>query len=135
MNEPEIPETLATLARQLGARAADRIDPERTAAAVLERLREAPDVRRPWQPVWLAIAASLVLLVGAGAIAHRQFRHPAETVAVDVSGLSAHQLGEVLQVMDQTDVTPVDEDSSTIESGVEELTPAELRSLLSSITS
>jgi hypothetical protein len=138
MNEPEIPDGLLALARHLGARAAERVDPERTAVAVLARLRRAPEVRHVWQPAWLAVAATLVLFLGAGAIAH-EFTHrgtaqvPA-SIAVDVTGLSAHQLGEVLQSMDQTDVTPVDDDSTSIESGIEELTPAELRSLLNSLT-
>jgi hypothetical protein len=143
MMERDLPEErLVALARQLGAEAAERIDPERTAVAVLARLREQPEVRHFWQPAWLALAASLALLVGAGAVLRQVEQRgalasgAAPVAAVDVSGLSAHQLGEVLQGLDQPDLNVLDEDAPpTIESGIEELTPAQLRSLLNSLTS
>jgi hypothetical protein len=55
MNEHDIPdEDLIAIAHRLGALAAERIDPERTAVAVLARLRQ--PARRSWQPAWLALA-------------------------------------------------------------------------------
>jgi len=140
MNEPDIPDLeLVAFARKLGERAAGRIDPAQTAVAVLQRLRQAPKVRRrPLQP-WLALAASLVLLVAGGAVvrqlSHRAGAVPGAPVAVDVSDLSAPQLGEVMSGIDQTDVNAVDEDAPSIEAGIEQLTPAELRSLLNSLAS
>ena len=63
---------LREVAQRLGARAAERLDVERTAQAVVTRLRTEPraDVRvLGWiQPVWLRIAALLVLAAGAGVI-------------------------------------------------------------------
>lgn len=142
MMERDLPEErLVALARQIGAETAERVDPERTAVAVLARLREQPEVRRSRRPVWLALAASLTLLVGAGAVLRQVEQRGASAsgaapVAVDVSGLSAHQLGEVLQGLDQPDLNVLDEDAPpTIESGIEELTPAQLRTLLNSLTS
>ena len=136
MNEYDIPdEDLVAVARRLGARAGDRVDPERTAVAVLERLRQ--PAQRSWQAAWLALAAVLVLCVGGGTIL-KEFAHhttgPAPA-AVDVSGLSAHQLGEVLNGINQPDVNAVDEEPASIESGIEELTPAELRTLVKSLPS
>ncbi|HXQ29062.1 MAG TPA: hypothetical protein VN848_07330 [Gemmatimonadales bacterium] len=138
MNEPDIPDAeLVALARQLGERAAGQIDPAQTAVAVLKRLRQAPKVHRPLQP-WLALAASLVLLVAGGTVV-RQLSHRtsavAAPVAVDVSDLSAPQLGEVMNGLERTDVNAVDEDPPSIEAGIEQLTPTELRSLLKSLTS
>lgn len=139
MNEPDIPDAeLVALARKLGEQAASQIDPAQTAVAVLDRLRQAPTVRRPLQP-WLALAASLVLLVAGGTVmrqlSHRTGVASGAPVAVDVSGLSAPQLGEVMNGIEQTDVNAVDEDAPSIEAGIEQLTPAELRSLLNSLTS
>ena len=136
MNEHDIPdEDLIAIARRLGVLAAERIDPERTATAVLARLRQpAP---RSWQPAWLALAAALVLFVGGGAILKELAHHRTSTAAVtvDVSGLSAHQLGEVLNGITQPDVNAVDEEPASVESGIEELTPAELRNLVKSLSS
>jgi hypothetical protein len=136
MNEYDIPdEDLVAIARQLGARAADRVDPERTAIAVLERLRQ--PAQRSWQPAWLALAAVLVLCVGGGTILQEVAHHTTGTApeAVDVSGLSAHQLSDVLNGINQPDVNAVDEEPASIESGIEELTPAELRTLVKSLPS
>jgi hypothetical protein len=136
MNEHDIPdEDLIAIARRLGVLAAGRVDPERTAIAVLERLRQ--PARRAWQPAWLALAAALVLCVGGGAVLKELAHHrtgPAP-VTVDVSGLSAHQLGEVLNGINQPDINAVDEEPASVESGIEELTPAELRNLVKSLTS
>src|SRR2546429_8325117 len=61
---------LQEVARRLGARAAERLDVERTAQAVVARLRTEPraEIRvLGWiRPAWLRIAAVLVVVVGAG---------------------------------------------------------------------
>src|SRR5207247_3705514 len=63
---------LQEVARRLGARAAERLDVEGTAQAVVARLRTEPraEIRvLGWiRPAWLRIAAMLVLVVGAGAV-------------------------------------------------------------------
>ena len=119
---------LRELAQRLGARAEQRIDVERTAAVVLARLREAPARRRV--PVWLPIAAGLVLLLGTGLVwraTHRATAAPAVAAGYDLKPLSADQLRELLQVIDQ----PLDVDSVTADdTGLDDLTAPELRSLL-----
>jgi hypothetical protein len=121
---------LRELAQRLGARAAERLDVEHTAAAVLERLRQSPATHR--MPSWLAIAAGLVLLLGAGTV-WRVVRHqptsvPAVAAAgIDLKTLSADQLREVLNVIDQ----PLDVDSVPVEEpGLDDLSAPELRKLL-----
>ncbi|HUL04478.1 MAG TPA: hypothetical protein VLV16_14750 [Gemmatimonadales bacterium] len=119
---------LRELAQRLGARAADTLDVERTAAAVLERLREAPARRR--MPIWLPIAAGLVLLLGAGVVWRATHRAPAPAVAAagyDLKTLSPDQLRQLLQVIDQ----PLDVDSVTADDTTwDDLTAPELRHLL-----
>lgn len=98
---------LNELAQRLGARAAERLDVEKTAEAVLARLRE-PVERPSWiPPAVLRIAAMLVVLVGgvfvlkngrdvsghAGAAAH--------LVADDLSDLSNEELQSVLAGFDE----------------------------------
>src|SRR5260370_331093 len=77
---------LREVAQRLGARAAERLDVERTAQAVVTRLRTEPraDVRvLGWiQPVWLRIAALLVLAAGAGVIARSLLHKPPEATAL-----------------------------------------------------
>jgi hypothetical protein len=109
MNEKD-DATLRALAGRLGERAAERLDVEATAQAVIERLRSEPAPGRwSWmQPAWLRIAAALVVLVG-GALAVRQAipragsgHRPAHLVTDDLRDLSAPQLREVLSTLDQT---------------------------------
>src|SRR5207245_2675010 len=63
---------LRELARLLGSGAAERLDVERTAQAVVTRLRERPRVTLTgwvWmQPAWLKIAAVIALVLGAGVV-------------------------------------------------------------------
>ena len=73
MNDHETQdERLHELARRLGVRAAERLDVERTAAAVVRRLREQPAATPAWwvRPAWLRLAAAVVLLLG-GAVVYR----------------------------------------------------------------
>src|SRR5207249_2989494 len=59
---------LQEVAQRLGAGAAERLDVERTARAVVERLRAGPRAERwTWvQPAWLRIAAAAILVIGGG---------------------------------------------------------------------
>jgi hypothetical protein len=125
---------LRHLAQQLGVRAAEQLDPDRTAQAVVRRLREprqAPGTR--WQPLWLSAAATVALLLSGGLV-WRSLRPaapaPATTVGqagLDLNDLSAEQLHDVLNTVDQ----PLDVDASgSLEVGVDDLTPGELRTLL-----
>jgi hypothetical protein len=98
---------LETLAKQLGARAADRLDVDASARKVVERLREQPAQRFVWiHQTWLRVAAAVVIVVG-GALALRQFwstgdtgDHVAHFVADDLNGLSADELRTVLASFD-----------------------------------
>jgi len=125
---------LRALARDLGTRAAERLDVEGAAQAIVRRLRDEPHaVRRRVPPPWLALAAGVVLLLGGGVL-WRASQRPAESVAtalapagLDLGTLSTEQLREVLNAVDQ----PLDvEASATSEASLDDLTPGELRTLL-----
>ena len=124
-------------ARGLGTAAADKLDVERIAAAVVERLRS--DTRggaRPsWiQPAWLRIAATVLVLVGGGLVL-QQVRNPATAhhahfVTDDLTDLSADQLRDVLNTLDET----LDLGSTTLpEADLEDLDPQQLRAVLRSL--
>ena len=124
---------LHEVAQRLGAGAAERLDVERTARAVVERLRAEPRAERwTWvQPAWLRIAATAILVIG-GALVTRALvwqRAPGSAVVVpvgeDLTDLTAEQLREALTVLDQ----PVSEEGAG-DTGVEGLTAEELRALL-----
>lgn len=127
---------LERLAARLGARAAERLDVEQTAAAVMARLRVERARQRPWwiQPGWLRAAALVVLMVGAGLVVRARFMaHQAPAghyVREDLQDLSTDQLREVLSSLDRTlndaTVEPVDGD-------LNELTTEQLRALLESL--
>ena len=132
---------LREIAQRLGTRAADRLDVEQTARVVLRRLAEEPRARRPvWRPLWLSLAAALVLLLGASLVWVPRGGRPTVAVggpatsasvsaALDVNDLSADQLREVLSTLDQS----TDEDTGTLEPGVDDLSASELRALLRSL--
>lgn len=133
MNDDE----LEQLAQRLGARAAERLDIEATARAVVERLRAEREARErvifglPRQ--WLRIAAALVIVVGGGAVALRIMRTNHATVAsvpADLDGLSTDQLKQVLDGVGQPggDVTVPAQDVS-----LDDLNTVELRALLESL--
>ena len=129
---------LQELAQRLGTRAAERLDVERTAQAVVARLREeARGPARPsvWsQPAWLKIAAALVVVAGAGVVARAVWparpgaAAPVETV--DLSDMSAPQLRELLRSVEQPGAP---EPVSSQDVGLEDLSPAQLRALLASL--
>ncbi|HEV2751460.1 MAG TPA: hypothetical protein VGV12_13140 [Gemmatimonadales bacterium] len=131
---------LEQLAQRLGARAAERLDVEATARAVVERLRaertrgERIGISVPRQ--WLRIAAALVIAVGGGALALRitgRFHPrsaPVTAAGADLDGLSADQLHRVLDAVDQPagDIMVSAQDVS-----LDDLNTVELRALLESL--
>jgi hypothetical protein len=128
---------LEQLAQRLGARAAERLDVEATARAVVERLRaeraarERMILRLPRQ--WLRIAAALVIVVGGGAVALRIMRTNRTTVAsvpADLDGLSTDQLKQVLDDVGQPAGETV---VSAQDVSLEDLNTVELRALLESL--
>jgi hypothetical protein len=137
MNRDEPREVeLERLAQRLGVRAAERLDVERTAAAVVARLCTERARQRPWwsQPAWLRAAAVIVLMAGVGLVVRVRFMTaPApvgQYVREDLQDLSADQLREVLGSLDETlnDVTiqPPSDDFS-------DLTTEQLQALLQSL--
>lgn len=128
---------LQELARKLGAQAAERLDIERTAQAVLAELRR-PARERTWlvwtQVAWVRAAAMVVLLLGIG-FAMQPATESVRTAWDDppasaVQDLSADQLTRVLDELDQ----PVDVSVPTPEdAGVEDLSEPQLRALLKSL--
>jgi hypothetical protein len=124
---------MRALARDLGVSAADRLDPDAMATAVVRRLREPyrPARAAVWQPLWMSAAAAVVLLLGGG-VMWRTLRPPARPAVtapagLDLGNLSTDQLREVLEAVDH----PIDIDASgSAETGLDDLTPPELRSLL-----
>ena len=137
MNEHE----LEKLAQRLGARAAEQLDVERTAQAVVTRLREAPRVSvvtRLWmQSAWLKVAATVVLLLGTGAVAKALWRPQAlapaggEAAAAGLNDLSTDQLQQLLEVVD----TPADGAAPVYppDASLDDLTAPQLRELLRSL--
>jgi len=132
---------LREVARRLGARAADRLDVERTAQAVVERLRTEPraDVRvLGWiQPAWLRIAAVLLLLVGAGVVA-LNVRGPQPTTPLppasaggELSELSGDELRIVLAALEEPGAER--QGVSPQDVSLEDLSALELRALLESL--
>jgi hypothetical protein len=128
---------LQELARQVGVRAAERLDVERVAQAVLAGLRR-PARTPTWlvwtQVAWVRAAAMVVLLVGIG-FAMQPATESVRTAWDDppagaVQDLSADQLTRVLDELDQpVDVTvPASEDA-----GLEDLSESQLRALLKSL--
>jgi hypothetical protein len=130
---------LEKLAQRLGARAAERLDVERLAQAVVTRLREEPRVTAGswlWKgPAWLRIAAAIVLLLGAALAVRGLLHEPSTTSAVavpldgDLSDLTADQLRETMSSLDQ----PLIDDTAgegSIDGALEALNKNELRTLL-----
>jgi hypothetical protein len=131
---------LEELARRLGAGAAARMNVERVAEAVVERLRTDPKHERrgpsPWWigPVWLRAAAVVVLMVGVGFLVRGRLqngsRHAPHYVAEDLQDLSISQLRDVLGTLDETldAATPPSSDDD-----LNDLTTEQLQALLRSL--
>jgi hypothetical protein len=123
-------------AQRLGVAAAERLDVDRIAARVVEQLRREPVGARPtWmQPAWLRIAAAVLVLVGGGLVL-RQVRSPvvshgAHFVTDDLSDLTADQLQDVLNTLDET----LNLGSTTLpEVDLEDLDAQQLRAVLRSL--
>jgi uncharacterized protein YlxW (UPF0749 family) len=132
---------LQDVARLLGARAAERLDVERTAQAVVARLRTEPRAQLRvlgWiRPAWLRIAAALVMVVGAGVVA-LNVRTPSFTTSLpavstggDLSELSGDELRAVLDELGQAGGEP--QAVSAQDVGLEDLSAPQLRALLESL--
>jgi len=134
-------EDLRQAARRVGHAAAERLDLEKTAQAVLARLRAGDSPARSpmhWlAPAWMRAAAVVVLMIGAGILIGRETngtRSPrtAATIAVAASGeLSDFTPGQLQDVMAGLE-EPVEITSPVHagEAGVEDLSEPQLQSLL-----
>jgi hypothetical protein len=134
---------LRQVAQRLGAAAADRLDVERTAQAVLARLRAGDAATRSpiqWmQPAWMRAAAVVVVLLGAGLLTYYRLHHPSTgpsgidskvtgPAVGELADVSPSQLQDVLAALnDPIDTSPV---VHAGEAGVEDLSGPELQSLL-----
>ena len=128
---------LEKLAQRLGARAAERLDVEATAQAVIERLRAeraASERIGLWLPrQWLRIAAALVIVVGGGAVALRIMGSSHQSFAsapADLDGLSTDQLKQVLDGVGESGGEGV---VSVQDVSLDDLNTVELRALLESL--
>jgi len=127
---------LERLARRLGARAAERLDIEGTAAAVVARLRtERARQRTRWmQSGWLRAAAVALLVVGAGLVVRQRLLiHPAAAdhyVREELQDLSTDQLREVLGSLNRT---LTEATAGPAEDDLNDLTTEQLRVLLQSL--
>lgn len=124
------------LARQLGTAAAERLDVEATARAVVERLRQPVEDKKrvTWiRPEWLRVAAALAVLLGTGIALDRinpaggsLARYPLE----DIGDLTPSELTQLLTTLDGTLEGDLTDDSAA---DLENLTPAQLQTLLRSL--
>lgn len=136
-------EELRQVARRLGAAAADRLDVERTAQAVLSRLRAGDAPARSggpirWmQPAWVRVAALAVVILGAGVLYRvnhptvQPFRGDSATAGLqagELANATSGALQDLLNGLDTAvDVTPT---VHAGEAGVEDLSEPQLQSLL-----
>ena len=146
MND-ELPPEIGAALKALDARAARRaarVDVERVAARVLERLRrgEGERLRVRWMPpVALRAAAAVVVLAAAGVIASLATRHPQQSASLGLpvaipamDSLNAGQLESVLQAAGE--VSPVADSLVPALSGrsYDDLTDDQLQTLLASLS-
>ena len=131
---------LQEVAQRLGARAAERLDVERTAQAVVARLRTEPraEVRVGWiRPAWLRIAALVVMVVGAGVVALNvripgiMPPVPSATAGGELSELSGDELREVLASVSRLGGEQPAVSAQDV--GLDELSASQLRALLESL--
>ncbi len=122
---------LEAAARRLGARAATRLDPERTGAAVVARLRASRG--GPWWATagLLRAAAAVALLLGVGVYGTDLLRRggsPPVAPPVQLQTLSVAELEEVLDSL--VVETPA---TSHLSAGLGDLDESQLRELLRSL--
>jgi len=143
LNSHEWPDAkMQEVAQRLGARAAQRLDVERTAQAVVARLRTEPRAAvrglggmRPW----VRIAAALVTVVAAGVIVRSiRLDHTTTTALTTAAGaelndLSADQLRQLLQAVGGGQPSVEQETVSSQDVGLEDLSARELQALLQSM--
>ncbi len=124
---------LERVAKTLGARAADQLDVERVAAAVVARLRaDRAETERPQRVWWTApmvlrLAAALAVLVAGGVLVRGALENGSESpmVAPILRDLSTDELTEVF---DSLSVEAPVHDGVAI--GLENLSEAQLKELL-----
>jgi len=129
---------LQELAQRLGAQAAERLDVERTAQAVLARLRAEPrtaGARWAWiQPAWLRIAAAVVIVVGVGEVARSVFRdRPAAAVAAAGTELNDLSTAQLRAVLEAVELPATEETISAQDVSLDDLSAPQLRALLQSL--
>ncbi len=133
MNEHE----LEQLTKGLGQPAAQRLDVEATARAVVARLREVPAApetpRVRWmRPEWLRVAAVFALLLGAG-VTLQQITVPRPGVAYTLADLHDLTVTELTQILEGLDDALTTERGAADELDLDALTPEQLQSLLRSL--
>lgn len=128
-NDRSAEERLVRLARHLGEREATGVDPQRTAWAVMARLRSRPARQGWWSRVRLAplaATASLILAVGFGVRELTRGGVAEEAlVPVELADLATDALQEMLDTLALD--TPV---SELVPVGLYELSETELTALL-----
>lgn len=130
--------TFHETARQLGKRAADRLDVEAIAQSVVRRLKDEPARETRWiHQAWFRIAAAVVIVIGGG-LAVRQVlsdrsagTHVAHFVADDLSDLSTDDLNDVLTSLD--DIVASDSVAVPESTDLRELDAQQLRAVLRSL--
>jgi len=141
-----LPPALDAAMRALEARAAERaarVDVERVAARVLERLGSG-EVERPRRVLWMSpaglrAAAAVVVLVAAGVVLNLADRsEPAVSVQLPVSipamdSLTALQLQSVLDATAQLEPVADTEAPAASPASLDDLTEAQLQTLLASL--
>lgn len=148
----ELPEDLGRAFRKLDAwatRRAARVDPERVAARVLERLKAEPARRElmfprrfgwPVAPRWIAVAAAALVVVAGGGVTARVLLQggrgaavPVPVVAAGLDSLSQQQLETVLRAAGE--VKPVAVQVSGVSSAGtwDDLSEQQLRAVLQAV--
>ena len=146
MND-ELPREIEAALKALDARAAEqaaRVDVERVAARVLERLRQGeamPSRRILWMsPVALRAAAAMVLLVAGGALVTLTIERPQQSASVKLpvtipaaDSLNSGQLEAVLKAAGE--VRPVVDTAAPVRSSgsLDDLSEPQLKTLLASL--
>jgi len=126
-------DNLERLAKQLGERLAADIDPQKTAWAVLARLRSAPQRRPWWRRVGLVPVAAAATLMLVSGLAIRQWVSSGGSgmtlpVPVELQDLAHEELAEVLDSLEWE--VPV---SELVPLTLADLSESELRELLQSM--